>query len=82
MRVEIRFERCAGHARCEAIAPTIFATDEVEGRVVLLVDQISEAFEQTALRGAKSCPERAILIFGGDGERNQLWPPETQDAGA
>jgi ferredoxin len=80
MKIRIDYDRCAGHARCEAVAPDIFATDEVEGKVVLRLERVSGALEQTALRGAKSCPERAIIVMGGEDESTRLWPPEKHAA--
>lgn len=75
MKIRVSHDRCMGHARCEAIAPEIFATDEIEGKIVLLVEQVPDALQQMALRGAKACPERAITVFGGEDGESQIWPP-------
>jgi ferredoxin len=60
--LKIRVDRtvCTGHARCQVIAPRIYATDDVEGKVVLLLENPPAALAEEALRGARSCPERAI----------------------
>jgi ferredoxin len=71
MKIRVDYERCVGHARCKTLAPQVFATDEVEGRIVLLTAEVGPDAAQTALRGAKACPERAIAVFDGEA---QLWP--------
>lgn len=37
MRVIANHSLCQGHARCEDLCPEVFATDAVEGKVVILV---------------------------------------------
>jgi ferredoxin len=61
MKIIVRREKCQGHARCWAMAPQIFDLDD-EGYVVDGDIMVAEEDEKTAWRGAKSCPERALLI--------------------
>lgn len=74
MRIVVDLARCVGHARCEAIANAVYATDAVEGKVVLLASVVPKELEAIALRGARACPERAIAVTG-DEESDVLWPP-------
>ena len=73
MKVSVQIELCVGHARCAALAPEIFGTDELEGKVLLLQADPSPGQEADAVRGARGCPERAIRITDDDG--TVLWPP-------
>lgn len=76
MKLQVDREKCVGHARCEAIAPGVFATDEIEGRVILITDSVPRELEQAALRGAKACPERAIRVFANEVAEQPVWPAE------
>ncbi|MET0337528.1 MAG: ferredoxin [Caulobacter sp.] len=60
--IKINKERCAGHARCAAVAPEVYELDETgyiafEGRVV------GEDLRARATRGARACPERVITVL-------------------
>jgi ferredoxin len=74
VRLVANLARCVGHARCEALAKTVYSTDAAEGKVVLLATHVPKELEAIALRGARACPERAISVTG-DEESNLLWPP-------
>lgn len=63
MKIRVDHSVCTGHARCQVIAPRIYAADDIEGKVVLLLENPSAALAEEALRGARSCPERAITAI-------------------
>ncbi len=63
MRVKIDSENCTGHGRCAKYAPNVFRLDDNgynadRGSTI----KVPEGEEKNAQRGAKSCPERAIVI--------------------
>ncbi|HEY0219117.1 MAG TPA: ferredoxin [Afipia sp.] len=61
-KLEVDLDRCQGHARCFALAPELFGTDEYgngEPRSGGLV--MPEDFEKARL-AQRSCPEFAIRI--------------------
>jgi ferredoxin len=61
MRIIVHKEKCQGHARCWSMAPDIFALDD-EGYIMPGDIDVAPENEQLAWRGAKSCPERALVI--------------------
>ncbi len=65
MRITLDSEKCQGHGRCYALAPTIFDTDD-EGYAVLLVTgdggELSPDQEAAATLAADNCPEYAIEV--------------------
>jgi ferredoxin len=61
MRIKVLNEKCQGHARCAAQSPEIFRLDD-DGFILPGDIAVPEGQERTAWRGAKSCPERALVI--------------------
>ena len=59
MKVRVLPGKCQGHARCAAQAPHIFELDD-EGFILPGDIQVPAGEETLALRGVKSCPERAL----------------------
>ena len=62
MRITVDRGVCTGHGRCWTLAPEVFEADD-DGYCsteVFEVDSGDEAAVAAALRGVKSCPERAI----------------------
>ena len=64
MKVRIDGDLCSGHARCEAMAPSVYQLDDngynVErGKTI----QIKPGSEDAARLGVESCPERAMTII-------------------
>jgi ferredoxin len=61
MKIKVREGACQGHARCAALAPDIFKLDDVgfiePGDIVVSPEQ-----ESLARRGARACPERALIV--------------------
>lgn len=61
MRIEIDSAKCAGHARCNAVAPALFPLDD-DGYVALSGFEVPPGSEDDAELGADSCPECAITV--------------------
>lgn len=67
MRIEVDRERCTGHGRCWTLAPEVFEPDD-DGYCAtasVTVDPTDAATVSVALRGVRSCPERAITAIEG-----------------
>jgi ferredoxin len=54
---------CQGHARCEDICPQVFATDAVEGKVVVADPQVPPELEDKVRLAVRNCPEGALRIL-------------------
>ena len=64
MRIILDREKCQGHGRCYALAPSLFDTDD-EGYAVLKTDgDVPSELEDDARIAADNCPEYAISIEG------------------
>lgn len=63
MRYLVESDLCTGHGRCYSLAPEVYDADDdgfnADRGAVIEVQQDSEA---NAVLGAKSCPERAIML--------------------
>lgn len=62
MRVIANHEQCQGHARCEDLCPEVFATDAVEGKVVIVAEQVPPALEEKVRLAVRNCPEGALRL--------------------
>lgn len=62
MRVIANHEQCQGHARCEDLCPQVFATDAVEGKVVIVNEQVPPELEDKVRLAVRNCPEGALRI--------------------
>lgn len=62
MRVIANHEQCQGHARCEDLCPQVFATDAVEGKVVIVNEQVPPGLEDKVRLAVRNCPEGALRI--------------------
>jgi ferredoxin len=61
MRVRVDPDVCVGHARCNAVAPEVFALDDVG--YALPIDREVDAAEVDQVRaGERACPEGAIIV--------------------
>jgi ferredoxin len=61
MRIKIDRSRCAGHARCAAVAPALFTLDG-EGYIASEGFDVPQGEEVLAKRAARACPERIITV--------------------
>ena len=64
MRIRVLRDKCQGHARCWAQSPDIYELDD-EGYIVPGDLEVPEEKRRAAWLGAKSCPERALVIEDG-----------------
>ncbi len=62
MRIAIERARCAGHARCAAVAPDLYRLDD-NGYIAIDALSVPPGQEALARRGARACPERIIAIL-------------------
>jgi ferredoxin len=66
MRVRIDYQRCVGHARCIAICPAVFSSDDL-GRAQISGSGLVPENERSSVRdAARSCPENAVIVDGDD----------------
>ena len=63
MKVWVDADKCQGHARCEAMAPELFAVDPDTHLSHVVVDQVPPSLETFARNAVASCPERAISVL-------------------
>ena len=61
MRIKLDNEKCQGHGRCYALAPSLFESDD-EGYAVLLAADgvVPDGQEAQAQLAVDNCPEYAI----------------------
>jgi ferredoxin len=62
MRVEVDSEKCQGHNRCYALAPTLFEFDDYGYASAVGDGEVPPDQEATARLAAANCPEYAITI--------------------
>lgn len=62
MRIIVDHASCTGHARCQQYCPEVFSTDDLEGKVVVLLDEIPEHLRDSAGLAVRNCPEGAIQL--------------------
>jgi ferredoxin len=65
MKVQVDADRCEGHGRCYALAPTVFEPDEIGNAEVHGDGSVSPADENRARLAVANCPEQAISIEEG-----------------
>lgn len=66
MKVHIDADRCEGHGRCYALAPTVFEPDEIGNAQMVGDGVVAPADEGRARLAVANCPEQAISIEGPD----------------
>lgn len=60
LKVAVSLHVCQGHARCEDICPEVFGTDAVEGKCVILQENVPEELAERVMLAVKNCPEGAL----------------------
>ena len=65
MKIRVMADLCCGAQRCRAVAPEVYTLVDGFNSLVGRSDDfvVPPDLEPLALRGAKSCPERAIHIL-------------------
>jgi ferredoxin len=61
LKIRIEKSKCAGNARCAAVAPELFPLDD-EGYIAVEEVQVPPGMEALARKGARACPERVIIV--------------------
>ena len=64
MRVQVDSEKCQGHNRCYALAPTLFEFDDYGYASAVGGGEVPANQEDKARLAAANCPEYAITIEG------------------
>jgi ferredoxin len=62
LKVKVDREKCQGHARCAALAPELFALDELGNAREKGDGTVPEALADKAWLAKANCPELAIDI--------------------
>ena len=63
MQIQVDADRCTGHGRCYALAPSVFDADDFGHSVVLVATcEPSTEVHRQAVLAAENCPERAITL--------------------
>lgn len=65
MRVRIDEERCEGHGRCYALAPSVFEPDDIGNAETVGDGTVAPGDEDRARLAAANCPEQAITVDEG-----------------
>jgi ferredoxin len=63
MRVRVDSDRCLGHAMCQAFAPEVYRVDDDSGVNEMGEFTVPDELRDSALQGARACPERSIEIL-------------------
>jgi ferredoxin len=62
LKVRVDRERCQGHARCHALAPELFALDELGNGREIGDGTVRPALVDKAWLAKANCPEDAVLV--------------------
>jgi ferredoxin len=62
VKVKVDRERCQGHARCAALAPELFALDELGNAQEIGEGTVPQALVDKAYLAKANCPEQAIEV--------------------
>lgn len=65
MHVAIDQDCCQGHGRCYALAPSVFAPDELGQGQVMGDGRVAAGSEDDVRLAAANCPEQAIRVLDG-----------------
>ena len=60
MRIEVDTDRCEGQAVCVGLAPAVFALDDDDEYVRILVDEGPAEHEKRARKAVEKCPMAAL----------------------
>ena len=62
VKVKVDRERCQGHARCAALAPELFALDELGNAREIGDGTVAQSLIDKAYLAKANCPEQAIEV--------------------
>lgn len=60
MKIEVDPDRCEGQAVCVGLAPAVFALDDDDEHVRILVDDVPPELEARARKAVAKCPMAAL----------------------
>jgi len=63
LKVKVDREKCQGHARCAALAPELFALDELGNAHEIGDGSVADALVDKAYLARANCPELAIDVI-------------------
>ena len=63
LKVKVDREKCQGHARCAALAPELFALDELGNAHEIGDGSVPDALVDKAYLAKANCPELAIDVI-------------------
>lgn len=64
MKIQVIEGQCSGHGRCWTLAPDVYDCDDI-GAVLAGEDgiiQVAEGQEANAMKGVRTCPEKALVV--------------------
>lgn len=64
MKVIVDELRCDAHGVCVAACPEVFALEDTDDVVRVLVDEPDDSLREKLEKAAKACPKAAIRIEG------------------
>lgn len=64
MKVTVDELRCDAHGVCVDACPEVFALDDDDDKVTVLVAEPDESLRPAVLRAAQACPKAAITVEG------------------
>ncbi len=67
LKVKVDRERCQGHARCNALAPELFALDAFGNAHEIGDGRVPAGLEDKAFLAKANCPELAVEVIEGEG---------------
>jgi ferredoxin len=62
MKVHVDTDRCEGHGRCYAVAPTVFEPDDLGNGHERGNGAVAPGDESAARLAVANCPEQAIVV--------------------
>jgi ferredoxin len=62
VKVVVDLLRCDAHGLCVDACPQVFALDDDDDKVTLLVEEPAESLRESVYRAAALCPKAAIAI--------------------
>ena len=60
MKIEVDTDRCEGQAVCVGLAPAVFALDDDDEYVRILVDEVPAEHKKRARKAVEKCPMAAL----------------------
>ncbi len=63
MRCTVDHDLCQGHGLCYVEAEAVFEIRDLDGRAVVVVDDIPAVERDNVRRAQDACPERAITVY-------------------